>query len=110
MEARIRDLLADAAIAMERHEAVLCDGDEIQIQQIQSRVKAKRRELDRIETRLGGLLAAIEDGLYGRRMKIRFQQLDDQADRLHVALRMDGDRLKSLAWRAALPLHHRQKR
>lgn len=96
MEARIRDMFAEAAIAMERHGAVCHVADEIQMQQIQSRVKAKRRELDRIETRLGGLLAAIEDGLYSRRLKIRFQQLEDQADRLHAVLRIDGDRLKSL--------------
>jgi hypothetical protein len=96
MEAGIRDLLAEAVIAVERRGVIGHGGDEWQVRQIQSRIQAKRRELDKIEARLGGLLAAIEDGLYSRRMKIRFQQLEDQAERSRAALQIDGDRLQSL--------------
>ncbi|SCW93056.1 hypothetical protein SAMN02927924_04282 [Sphingobium faniae] len=69
---------------------------EWQVRQVQNRMEAKRRELDRVVIKLGRLLAAIEDGLYSRRMKIRFQQLEDQAARLRAALQIDGDRLQSL--------------
>lgn len=55
-----------------------------------------RRELEAIEARLGGLLVAIEGGLYTPRMKIRFQQLEDQAERLRMHLRAGTERLNSL--------------
>jgi site-specific DNA recombinase len=97
MDEGVIELLAEAAIALGKLKATSDIADD---RQVHSRVEVNRRELDAVESRLGGLLAAIEDGLYSRRMKTRFQQLEDQADRLRATLKIDCDRLQSLTVRA----------
>lgn len=64
MDEGVIELLAEAAIALGKLKATSDIGDD---RQVHSRMEVNRRELDAVESRLGGLLAAIEDGLYSRR-------------------------------------------
>jgi site-specific DNA recombinase len=92
----IRDLLAETAILLERHTAAFRHDDELAAQHVLGQVAHEQRQLETVEAKLGGLLTAIEDGLYSKRVKIRFQQLEDQSARLRASLQIGSDHLKSL--------------
>lgn len=54
-----------------------------------------RLQLEKIDRRLQGLMLAIEDGLYTATLKVRFQQLEDQAENLRAKLQVSGTLLVS---------------
>ncbi|MFD2252412.1 hypothetical protein FHS82_004214 [Pseudochelatococcus lubricantis] len=96
MEAGIRDLLAETMVMMGQHAEASGDEENTAVQRLRGQILRERRELEAIEAKLGGLLVAIEGGLYTPRMKLRFQQLEDQAERLRGHLRVGAERLNSL--------------
>lgn len=96
MEMGIRALLTETLITRDGHMEASHDGDLSETRQLRGQIVGARRQLEAVDAKLGGLLVAIEDGLYSTRMKIRFQQLEDRAARLRSALQIDGERLKSL--------------
>lgn len=69
MEAGIRDLLAETVVMMSQHAEAFGDEENLAERHLRGQIFRERRELEAIETRLGGLLVAIEGGLYTPRMK-----------------------------------------
>lgn len=95
MEESIRTLFAEAAVLMGRHAGLLCKDADPMISRLYSQISRGRRELEATDAKLDRLLAAIEDGLYTPRIKIRFQQLEDQAQRLKAKLQVGAEHLKA---------------
>ncbi|MGV6876536.1 recombinase family protein [Pseudochelatococcus sp. B33] len=96
MEAGIRDLLVETVVMMGEHAEAFGDEENLAARHLRGQTLRERRELEAIETRLGGLLVAIEGGLYTPRMKLRFQQLEDRAERLRTHLQAGTERLNHL--------------
>jgi len=77
MEEQVRALFAETC-ALIRSQAVAVGQDaDLATRQLQGQMAKERRELKAVESKLAGLLAAIEDGLYTPRMKTRFLLLED---------------------------------
>lgn len=69
MEEQVRGLFAETTDLV-RSQAVGAGQDcNLATRQLQGQIVRERRELEAIETKLSGLLAAIEDGLYAPRRK-----------------------------------------
>lgn len=96
MEEQVRALFAEtSALIRSQADAIGSDAN-LATRQLQGQMAKERRELEAVETRLSGLLAAIEDGLYTPRMKIRFLQLEDQAQRLKASLQIGARHMKAV--------------
>ncbi|OOO17846.1 UNVERIFIED_ORG: hypothetical protein BTE55_32410 [Rhizobium sophorae] len=95
MEKQVRAVLVETLFTIERHFAALVTEDRFDHHERSRKIQNDRRELERIEGRLRGLLAAIEDGLYTPRLKERFQQLEGQAERLRAKLEIYQERLET---------------
>lgn len=95
MEESIRTLFAEAVVLMGRHAGRLCKDTDTTISRLRSQITRGRRELEATDAKLDRLLAAIEDGLYTPRIKIRFQQLEDQAQRLKAKLQVEAEHMKA---------------
>lgn len=95
MEEGVRALFAETAALMGRNADLLREHSDPTIQRLCSQITLGRRELEATDAKLDGLLAAIEDGLYTPRIKIRFQQLEDQVQRLKAKLQVETEHLKA---------------
>lgn len=96
MDAAVRDVLAETAALITRHEGSLIDIEQVNVSEQQRQMERDRVQLAQINRRLQGLMSAIEDGLYTATLKVRFQQLEDQVQRLRAKLRVSGNALVSL--------------
>lgn len=96
MEEQVRAFFAETS-ALIRSQAVTAGQDaDLATRQLQGQMVKERRELEVIETRLSGLLTAIEDGLHTPRMKLRFQQIEDQAQKLKARLQIGAEQMKTV--------------
>lgn len=94
MEEQVRALFAETSALIRNQADALGTDTDLATRQLQGQMAKERREMEVIETRLSGLLAAIEDGLYTPRMKTRFQQLEDQAQKLKARLQIGAEQIK----------------
>lgn len=93
MDAAVRDVLAETAALIAQHEGALIDDEQINVSEQRRQMERKRLQLEQINGRLQGLMSAIEDGLYTATLKVRFQQLEDQAENLRAKLQVSGTML-----------------
>lgn len=96
MEDQICALFAETSALVRSQADALGNDADLASRQLRGRIVRERRELEVIEIRLSGLLAAIEDGLYTQRMKTRFLQLEDQAQKLKVRLQIGAEQMKTV--------------
>lgn len=95
MEQQVRNVLLEVSALIDQHATQLVDEEQSHIREQCRQIERDRRDLEKVDSRLSSLMAAIEDGLYAPRMKVRFQQLEDQADRLRARLKVQGERMES---------------
>lgn len=94
MEEQVHAFFAKTS-ALIRSQAINAGQDaDLATRQLQGQMERECRELEVIETRLAGLLAAIEDGVYTLRMKTRFLQLEDQARKLKASLQIGAEHMR----------------
>lgn len=93
MEGAIRDVLVETSALIVRHQSELIDEGPENAAVQRRQMERDRLQLERIDQRIGGLLSAIEDGLYTATLKVRFQQLEDQAGKLRARLQVSGKML-----------------
>lgn len=96
MEEQVRALFAETCALIRSQKVAVGQDADLATRQLQGQMAKERRELEAIETKLAGLLAAIEDGLYTPRMKKRFLQLEDQAGKLKASLQIGAEHMKAM--------------
>lgn len=96
MEEQVRALFAETCALIRSQKAAVGQDADLATRQLQGQMAKERRELEAIEIKLAGLLAAIEDGLYTPRMKARFLQLEDQAGKLKASLQIGAGQMKAV--------------
>ncbi len=96
MEAAVRDILAETAMLITHHADALTNDEQMNADEQSRQMERDRLQLEKIDRRLQGLMSAIEDGLYTATLKVRFQQLEDQAESLRAKLHVSGRMLAPL--------------
>lgn len=96
MEEQVRALFAETCALIRSQKAAVGQDADLATRQLQGQMAKERRELEAVETKLAGLLAAIEDGLYTPRMKTRFLQLEDQVGKLRAGLQIGAEHMKAV--------------
>lgn len=101
MEQQVRRVLSEASALIDQHATQLVDEEQLHLREQRHQLERDRRELEKVDGKLNGLMAAIEDGLYAPRIKVRFQQLEDQATRLCAKLKIQGERMENAQKRSS---------
>lgn len=84
MEERIREVLVGTVTTIDRYPAALMGDEQLNRRDQRRQLEVDRRQLEKVDVRVANLMAAIEDGLYTSSIKLRVQQLEDQAERLRA--------------------------
>jgi len=96
MDATVRDIFTETAALITDYADALMNDEQMNIGEQHRQMERDRLQLEKIDRRLQRLMSAIEDGLYTATLKVRFQQLEDQAESLRAKLHVSGRMLAPL--------------